>query len=84
MTDALREAVKAAVRERYHTMITSIEADAAIRAVLTYYAENGPTDKMVMAIEGASAPLGDYTTVDLLCAEFQAAMRAALAERTKP
>ena len=86
MTDELREAVKAAVRPYMGHEMLNDEADAAIRAVLTHYAENGGTISMCQAaLEDSRAQPERYlpTGKEPWAAErtMQAMMRAAMAER---
>ena len=73
MTDDLREKVQLAVEAVTGDPFHDGAADAAIRAVLTYWTENGPTSIMINAAhdtESASPTLN-----------LQAMMRAARAER---
>lgn len=82
MTDALREAVKAAMADiRGFDHYWDRRSDAAIRAVLTHYAENGPSD----AMEQAAMPKRSFGgTRDDYSDPYNSLvkmMRAALAER---
>ena len=84
---ALREKVKGAIIEAYsHNETDEQIADAAIRAVLTHYAENGGTISMCQAaLEDSRAQPERYlpTGKEPWAAErtMQAMMRAAMAER---
>jgi|CXWL01.1.fsa_nt_gi hypothetical protein len=76
---ALREKVKGAIIEAYsHNETDEQIADAAIRAVLTHYAENGFSDAVYKA--AVTAPYIGGQPIDRMA---RAMMRAALAEREK-
>jgi hypothetical protein len=92
MTDDLREKVQLAVEAVTGDPFHDGAANAAIRAVLTHYAENGPTSEMVTAAHEEALTKATYAypngprtyTVHATPQEyFIVMMRAALAEREK-
>ena len=76
MTGDLREKVEEAVN--HARRFGRDQTDAAIRAVLEHYAENGPTLKMVAAGE-SNRLRGEGVATSI----FKAMMRAALEEKGK-